>query len=163
LRCDARIETAGGFHYTRSTDAFGPVQPARTPPGGGDGSGIIGGADTIRPVSQVRSVRCPRPRRRRALRTCTIRIAAADLGSSIRRIDARLVYRIRPCRRRPSGRRVCRTRRGTKRVRARGRGASFTIVLRRLSPGRYTIRLRAVDRAGNVQRRVATRSFSVRR
>ena len=157
LRCDARIENDGGFHYTHSTDAFGPVQPAR--PADGGGSGIVGGADRIRPVSQVRSVRCPRPRRRRVRRTCTIRIVAQDLGSRIRRIEARLLYRVRTCRRRPSGRRVCRTRRGSRRVRVTGRGAIFKIVLRRTTPGRYTIRLRAVDTAGNRQLRAATRSF----
>jgi hypothetical protein len=160
LRCDVRIENGGGFHYTRSTDAFGPVQPARSPDADG-GSGIVGGSDTIRPVSQVRFVRCPRPRRRGVRRTCTIRIVAVDLGSIIRRVEGRLLYRIRTCRRRPSGRRACRTRRGSKRVRVTGSGAIFKVVLRRATPGRYTIRLRAVDGAGNRQSRAATKSFTV--
>jgi hypothetical protein len=98
----------------------------------------------------VTRVRCSRG-------ICSFTVAASD-ASGIRRVEGRITRRVRRCRVRGGRRRCSTVTRTVSRPRFRLSGTRYVARVR-LRAGRYTLRVRAIDRAGNAPRRVTLRSF----
>ena len=149
--CEVQAINGGGYGFADSNSVGAraaavtpaPVTPVviATPPV----------KDTKAPTTRVFSRRCTATR-------CTLNVLATDPepSSGLRRLDATLRRRVAYRCGRHGRRRTCH-RTVTRTLHARSIGAGhFLVVAGRLAPARYTLSLRAVDKAGHRQRRVTT-------
>jgi hypothetical protein len=105
-------------------------------------------SDTARPTMRLRSRSCTRTR-------CVVRVTVADVtpSSGIRSVSATLRWSAREsCTR--NGRRTTCLRKKSRKLKATSISGSPKVVATRLVPKRrYTVTLRATDKAGNAQRK----------
>jgi len=148
VRQAAGLPASGADAPPTTTPAPSPTTPSTTPPTPAPTPPVTEPTDTARPTMQ-------RPRR-----TCTrirCRVLAKVLDerptSGIRRVDATLRWTVRRrCVR--DGRRTTCKRERSRRLKAVSRpGDRWRITTPRLADRRYRLTLRAVDRAGNRQRK----------
>ena len=148
-----------GFTVTRAP----PPPPPPGPPGGSSGGGGAGPPATCADASPPTAKLSKATAKRRKLR---LRGRASDPGcSSLARVDVAISRKAgRRCRFVTSAGRLTKARKCKKRVFLRAKGtATWTLrVKRKLPRGRYTIAVRATDRAGNRQKRLATGTLHVR-
>jgi trypsin len=165
LICVEMASNAGGTAWAQSGSTLVPpaavppaqvpvAEPPRTPPPAGVSlPPAVPRTDSASPRSSRIRVRC---KRRRC--TVTVRVTDPSPSAGLRRVTGTVRYK-RDCRR--HGRRTTCTRT----VRVHGRhssGSTWRFSLQRLPRGRAAIAIVAVDRAGHVQSRRATKRFSVR-
>lgn len=137
--CEVQATNTGGFGFADSASVLVPVPSPPPPP-------IPVAKDTTAPKLRINSKKCTKA-------SCTVKVKVTDPGtpsSGVARVKATLSYtRKVTCRK--HGRRSTCTKRVHRALRAKaGTGGVFTIVAKRLSPGKgYTITLLPFDKAGN--------------
>jgi Trypsin len=149
MACLVRGVNGGGWMQAAS-NGFGPVAPAGVTTGPGTKPVV---RDVTAPTSSFTRAHCKR-------RRCTLTLRVSDVGGLAGERVTATIKRLTGC---PHGRRGRACRRTRALAVRRGAPGVFTITTRRLAPGRYRIRARAVDAAGNVQAHPAQFSVRVRR
>jgi hypothetical protein len=146
-----------GFTVTRAPPAPPPPGPPGGSPGGGGPPATC--ADASPPTAKLSKATA----KQRKLR---LRGRASDQGcSSLARVEVAISRKAgRRCRFVAAAGMLTKTRKCSKRVFLRAKGtATWTLrVKRKLPRGRYAIAVRATDRAGNRQKRLATGTLRVR-
>jgi secreted trypsin-like serine protease len=145
--CEVEASNAGGYGFADSGSIFVPAPVPPPAPGPGPGPGPTS-TDSTAPSLRVSKKTCTKTK-------CTLKVRVSDAApsSGIAKVKATLSYsRKVKCRATHRGRA---TKKCTKRVRRAlsakaGANGTFTIVAKRLTPGKgYTITLVPFDKAGN--------------
>jgi Quinohemoprotein amine dehydrogenase, alpha subunit domain III len=148
-----------GFTVTRAAPAPPPGPPAGSPAGGGGTGPPATCADASRPSAKVSKAAA----KQRKLR---VRGRASDVGcATLARVDVAISRKAgRRCRFVTAAGRLTSARKCGKRVFLRAKGTvNWTLGLKRKLPrGRYAIAVRATDKAGNRQAKLATRTLRIR-
>jgi secreted trypsin-like serine protease len=141
ILCEVEVKNDGGYGFGESASVLVPVPPPSPPP-------PPPAKDSVAPKLRITSKKCTRT-------SCTLKVHVTDAApsSGIAKVRATLSFRRKVKCRSRAGAAAAKT--CTKRVRralrvSGGAGGRFTIVARRLAPGRgYTISLVPFDKAGN--------------
>jgi hypothetical protein len=151
ILCVTKVSNAGGFGFGQSPTVTGLdalVQPVPTPT-----------RDTVPPVMSLSSEKCSTSGR------CLANVLVNDPPptSGIRVVDATLSWKVAvKCRRASRARSCTRTKTKTFHGRSIG-GGHYLISATKLTPSRYSLAIRAVDKAGNRQTKATRVTWRVKR